>query len=93
MVTPAKIAKHRSTVCAVWTNTLVVEEDSNCCMAFTVDGNEMVLCEVSQFCIVRAKKMIGFVINDCRLNQTTESGVSPKFKSDKPFYKNEETFN
>lgn len=54
-------------------------------MAFMLDGNEQVLCEVSQFCIVRAKKMVGFLINECRAGQTAESGVSPKFKSDKPF--------
>jgi len=85
VVTPSKIAKHRSEVCAVWTNTLVGEEDGNCCMAFILDGNEQVLCEVSHFCIVRAKKMVAFIINECRAGQTAESGVSPKFKSDKPF--------
>lgn len=58
VVEPAKIGKYRSTVCAVWSNTLLVEEsDGNCCLAFKVDNVEQVLCEVSEFCIVKAKKL------------------------------------
>jgi len=67
--------------------------DGNCCLAFLIDNNEQVICEVSAFCIVRAKKLMKFMIEDCRANQTAESGVTPKHKSDLPFYKNEETFN
>lgn len=78
----------------MWTNTLSVpESDGNCCLAFQVDNNEQVLCEVSAFCIVRAKKLMRFLIEDCRANQSSESGVTPKHKTDIPFYKNEQTYN
>lgn len=94
VVEPSKIGKYRSQVCAVWSNTLMVQDsDANCCFAFMVDNVERVLCEVSELCIVRAKKLIRFLVEECRANGTVESGVKPKHKSEQPFYKNELTYN
>lgn len=72
---------------------LVDDSDANCCFAMLVDKNEQVLCEVSEFCIVKAKKLVRYLVVECRANQTAESGVKPLHNSDKPFYKNEMTYN
>lgn len=58
--------------CAVyWKGLELNEVDTNCCFKFMVKQLEQTLCETSNWCIFKARKLLKAVKNGCEMNGST----------------------
>lgn len=51
-----------------WKGLVVNEQDNNCCFKFRVKQIEQILCETSNWCIFRARKLLKTAKNGCEMS-------------------------
>jgi len=97
VIKPSDIDKVRGKPCAAWFVDMFVDFkfDANCCFAFISQKTQKIICETSSFCIVKAKRMMKFSIEECHKSSLANGsfGAEPSHLPTRPFYKNVNTKN